>query len=301
MSSQITAAFVEQFRSNVEHLAQQDESRLASCVRRETQTGKTEYFDQLGATTAVLRTTRHSDTPRLDVPHRRRAVTCGEYEASDLIDTADKAKVLQDPASDYMKSFVMALHRAKDVVISTAAVGTAYADTTGAGSITAVTLPAAQKVAVDYVVTGSAANSGLTLGKLTRAKHILGTAEFPKGTEKYIAVSQQQVTDLLNNVSQVSSADYANVKALVEGEVDYFMGFKFRQLELLALNSSTDVRTCFAWYKPALLMSTGVELMTRVTERDDKSYSVQPYAMQSIGATRMQENGVAEVLCDQSP
>ena len=66
MSVQITTAMVEQYAGNVAHLAQQKGSRLRNAVRVETVVGKSAFFEQIGATAARKRTSRHSDTPRMD-------------------------------------------------------------------------------------------------------------------------------------------------------------------------------------------------------------------------------------------
>tara|TARA_R110000824_G_scaffold329221_2_gene516038 strand:+ start:134 stop:349 length:216 start_codon:yes stop_codon:yes gene_type:complete len=66
MSVQITTAFVEQYKGNVEHLVQQKSSRLRSAVSVETVVGKNAFFEQVGVTAARIRTSRHSDTPRMD-------------------------------------------------------------------------------------------------------------------------------------------------------------------------------------------------------------------------------------------
>jgi hypothetical protein len=297
MSTQITAAFVEQYSANVEHLAQQMESRFSGKVRTESQKGKTKFYEQLGATTAVRRTARHADTPRVDSKHRRRACYLNDYDWSDLVDTLDEVKLLIDPSSSYAQSAAMAFNRAKDEEVIAAATGTAYADKDGSGAVTAQTIGSGQQVAVNY----GGSNSGLTLGKLIKAKSILSKAEYPKGSKLYFAHAQQQLDDLLNNVNQVSSADYNNVKALVDGEVTSFMGFEFIKTELTALNSSTDVRTCFGYVQIGLLMAVGQDAKGRITERADKNYATQVYYNMSVGATRMQEEYVVEVACDQSP
>ena len=74
MSTQITTAFVQQYRSNLLILAQQKGSRLRNTVRTESVNGTSAFFDRLGATAAVQRTTRHGDTPLIDTPHSRRRV-----------------------------------------------------------------------------------------------------------------------------------------------------------------------------------------------------------------------------------
>jgi hypothetical protein len=301
MSFQITTAFVEQYSANVEHLAQQMESRFDGKIREESQTGKTKFFEQLGATTAVKRTSRHGDTPRVDSNHQRRASYLNDYDWADLIDSLDDVKMLIDPKSSYSQSAAMAMNRAKDQEVIAAATGDAYADVGGgSGAVSAVALPSSQKVAVDYVASGVAANSGLTLAKLIKSKDILGKAEVPAGTQIYFAYSQQQLTDLLTNVSQVSSSDFAAVKALVDGEVSYFMGYEFIKTELLSL-AATDYRTCFAYAKTGLLRSMGQAPSGSIDKRPDKNNAYQVYFNGSFGAARMQEKFVVQVLCDESP
>lgn len=300
MSFQITAAFVDQFSGNVEHLTQQGDSRFAGKTRVESQKGKTKFFEQLGATRAVRRTSRHADTPRVDSNHQRRACYLNDYDWSDLVDTLDETKLLIDPKSSYAQSAAMAFNRAKDEEIITAATASSYADKDGTGAVIAVALPAAQKVGVQFGTTGPS-NVGLNLAKLIEAKSILGKAEYPKGSTLYYAYTQQQLDDLLLNVSQVSNSDYAAVKALVDGEVSYFMGFEFIKTELLTLTASTDIRTTFAYVKQGLLQSVGQDMQSRISERADKNYATQVYANMSIGATRMQEELVVEIMCDESP
>ena len=55
MSVQITTAFVEQYKSNVFHLAQQKGSRLRDAARTETVTGKAHFFERIGSTAAQKR------------------------------------------------------------------------------------------------------------------------------------------------------------------------------------------------------------------------------------------------------
>ena len=90
MSNQITTAFVQQYSSNVQMLAQQMGSRLREAVDVESVTGKNSYFDQVGVTAAQVRTSRHASTPQIDTPHSRRRVCLADYEWADLIDDADK-------------------------------------------------------------------------------------------------------------------------------------------------------------------------------------------------------------------
>jgi hypothetical protein len=193
---------------------------------------------------------------------------------------------------------VFALNRAKDDEVIAAATGTAYARKPDDTAMTAYSLPGAQQINVQFG-TSPAANIGMNLAKLIEAKHILGEAEIPAGTPLFLALSQQQISDLLNDVDEVSNKDYAAVQALQRGDVDEFMGFRFIKSQRLALASGTGIRTCFAYAMPALLCATAPNTTVRISERDDKSYSTQVFASRSVGATRMQEDGVVEIPCDE--
>ena len=89
MSTQITTAFVNQYAANVTMLAQQKGSKLRDAVRVEPVNGKQAFFDQIGATAARRRTSRHSDTPRMDTPHSRRRCAIEDFDWADLVDQED--------------------------------------------------------------------------------------------------------------------------------------------------------------------------------------------------------------------
>ena len=64
MSSQITTAFVEQYKSNVLDLVQQKGSRFRNAVMVDANVnGKKKFTEQVGTTNAQLRTSRHADSP----------------------------------------------------------------------------------------------------------------------------------------------------------------------------------------------------------------------------------------------
>jgi len=297
MSVQITTAFVEQYRDNLMSLVQQKGSRLRPHVEEEDVTGKTAFFEQVGAVEAQTVTNRHGDSPLNTTPHARRRVTLVTKELGDLVDRADKVRTLVEPTSKYALAQMWGMGRAMDDALITAATGSAD---TGVDGSTATTLPATQKVAVDYVESGSAANSGLTIGKLRKAKAILRANEVDPDEAMFFAVAWQQIQDLLAT-TQVGSADYNSIKALVDGEVSRFMGFDFVNTERLALNTSTDVRTCFCGVSSGLVLAIGDDPTVKISERADKRYSTYVYSAMDIGATRLEEEKIVQVLCDESP
>jgi hypothetical protein len=137
MSSQITTAFVQQYKNNIFHLAQQKGSRLRPLVRNEMQVGKSAFYERLGSATAVKRLSRHSDTPQIDSAHSRRMVTLEDYDWADLIDQEDKIRLLIDPTSAYSQAAMWALGRAIDDSIIAALGGSAYSGETGTTAVPA--------------------------------------------------------------------------------------------------------------------------------------------------------------------
>jgi hypothetical protein len=287
MSVQITTAMVEQYKANVMMLAQQRGTRLRGAIREESQTGESAFYEQIGQVEARRAPSRHADTPRMDTPHSRRRVTLESYDWADLIDRHDKVRMLIDPTSSYAMAASWAFGRAIDDAIITAAIGTAYTGKTGT---TAVVLPSTQKI-----VEG---NTNLSIAKLIAAKSLFGQADVDPDLQLHICVSQSQI-DALLAIEQVTSADYANVKALVEGKVDTFMGFKFHRSQRLAVAS--DIRSCFAWVEDGILLAVGANPTARISERADKKYSTQVYMDMDIGATRMEEVKVVQIDCDETP
>ena len=310
MSQFITEAFVSQFNSNVMHLSQQQGSRLESTVRKETIKGKIAYFDRVGQVAAIKKTGRHSSTPQMDTPHGRRSVTTEDYHWADMVDDEDKLRMLIDPTSAYALEAAWAFGRAKDDVIIAAALGNAYSGTMGENSST-VALPNEQRIAA----TDGTAFTNLNVLTLRKVKMKMDSKEVPPG-KRYFAVTTSQIDSLLGQ-TQVTSQDYNSVKALVQGEVNAFMGFEFVRTERLPIaaagtlaepttgavgtgSSAAGFRRCFAYTENAIVLAVAQDFMTRIDPRPDKSYATQVYARMSIGATRMEEEQVVEVLCKET-
>jgi len=293
MSSQITTAFVQQYSANLQHLSQQKGSRLRGLVRVEAVRGKQAFFDQIGSQSASVRTTRAADTLLNDTPHSRRMVTLADYEVADLIDDQDKLRMIVDPASSYAQAQAFAIGRSMDDVIITAATGDAKTGETGG---TTTSLPSAQKVLVDH----GGSSEGLTLGKLREAKYIMDNNDVDPSIPRVMVIGPKQLQDLLESTN-ITSSDFNTVKALVQGELNTFMGFNFITSTRLAHNTGTDVRTCFAYAVDGITLAVAKDLTVRIDERPDKGYAVQVYACMSIGATRMEEEKVVQISCDESP
>lgn len=288
MSFQVSTAFVQQYTTNVQLLLQQRGSKLRDCCTIGSYTGKAaKAVEQIGAVTAQKRTSRHADTPLISTPHDARWVFPEDYEWADMVDDQDKLRMLIDPTSPYAINGAYSLGRSMDDLIIAAALGTAKTGENGSTDTAFAT--ATQQIAVG--------GTGLTVAKLRQARRILAGNEVDLASEMlYIAVTAQQIDNLLGT-TEVTSSDFNSVKALVQGDVDTFMGFKFVQIERLGVDGSGD-RRCFAWAKSGLHVGMWNDINTKISERADKSYATQVYVKGTFGATRTEEKKVVEIICD---
>ena len=309
MNFQIEQWRVQAYTANVYKLSQQMASRLGPVVRNESFKGKAEYFDRMGLATAQKKVNRNSPTPNLDIPLSRRQVSTSMYEWGTVVDRKDKLLQIHDPENQFAQAAAMSLGRAKDQVIINAALGNAAAGESGA---TSVALGNAQKV----VCVSQGAISALNVATLLQIKQMMDAAEAVG--PRYIAHNAAQLQNLLGQ-TQVTSADYNSVKALVNGELDTFLGFKFIHTELLVPSSTYSSGFVFdpatglykaggtalagtetsaiAFCGDGMILGTNDEAMVgRISEREDLSYNIQVYNSMDFGAVRMEEVKVVEII-----
>jgi hypothetical protein len=118
---------------------------------------------------------------------------------------------------------------------------------------------------------------------------------------RYWAAGPAVFSQLLSASSApiAASSDYNTIKALVKGEINTWCGFEWIMTNRLPLAAATDYYS-FAWQKSAMGVVIGKDIMARLSERADKDYAVQSYACLTMGATRIQGNGVIRVRVDHS-
>lgn len=295
MSFEVTTAFVQQYSANMMSTAQQKGSRLRRSVTVENGVGEDYYFDYTGVVEAKPINDRHGDSPLNSTPHSRRRVDLAGFDTGDLIDSLDKVQMLADPTSGYVQAHGSAMGRKMDDVIIAAAFG---ASKTGKDGSTNVTFPAGNIVAVDNWDFGTGSgNAGLTISKLIKARTILVEAEAIEeeaGEPIYFCCAQKQIANLLST-TEATSADYAEVKALVKGTINSFMGFDFIRSE--RLKKTGNNRLCMAYTQKGLGLAIGKDITARLAERSDKRFSMYAYFQMFIGATRLRETDVVQVLC----
>src|SRR6185312_6609767 len=232
----------------------------------------------------------HGDTPLISTPHSRRQLTMLDYEWADLVDSQDKLRLLINPESNYVIAATNAFGRTMDDIIVAAATGSAYSGQDGA---TAVVFPiATQVLGSSYNTTNDGGH--MSIPKLLKVKQIFDLADVDPDEPRYAIVSPKQITDMLET-TQVTSSDYNTVKALSEGKLDSYLGFKFVQSNRLATwsgsqsgfvgstTSASGDRRCLFYTTNGMGLGIAEDVTTRMSERSDKGYSMQVYMRMTMG------------------
>jgi hypothetical protein len=286
--------FTTQFDSNWKHLVQQKNSKLKEYVTLDSIEGKEKSYNQLDATSMTQITDRSRDTRISDQAMAKRWIRPLNYDCAKLVDEFDEQFLGEVvlPTSPIIQSHAAAYARTCDKIIIDAL---GLPASTGPTGIVQTPLPATQKIAANYVESGAVANSGLTIAKLRAAKFLFDSNEVDEEEERIMVVSAKQLQDLLRTV-EATSADYNTVRALVDGTLNTFMGFKFRRSQQLPL--AVDIRSCFAYVKSGIILAER-GLKTMMDVRPDLSHSLQIRSVASLAAVRMEEKKVVEIACDE--
>jgi len=302
MSTQIPITFVDQFKANLLMLSQQKPAKLRAVCRPEAITGDTMYVERIGPKDAVQNTTRHAVTPISDASHTRRRLTMKDYDVpADIIDKPDKLKMLIDPQSAYVQNQMFSLNRAIDDVIITALFGASYGGHEGGTTINVHDVGESRLVESSGVIVTAGSDfsntteTGLTIAKLLTCKQLLDDAEIDEDRQRYFLCNPYNLNQLLN-LTEVKSADYNTVRALAQGSIDTFMGFKFiKSTRLPADDTDTGATKCAAFAQDAIVLAVAQEPAVDVSVRNDLRNAIQVYSTLSIGATRVEGPAVVPI------
>lgn len=287
--------FVQQFSTNIQLLLQQKGSRLRSCVMSGSHYGKqASPVEQVSPVEMQAVTSRYQPMGRIDAQVDRRWVIPSDYDLPQLVDDFDKLKMLLDPTSSFALSAVHAAGRQIDRTILAAIQGTNY---TGEKATDSTILPSGQKVAVNF---GSSADVGLTVAKLREAKRILMANNVDMNSEEFYCIVKSKQHDNLLAEAQVISSDFNPQAVLVEGRVTRFLGFNIIHTELLpADGTDTDADAVFCFAKSGVYLGLWKDIETSVAPRYDlQGIPWQVYVKLSMGATRLEEKKVVQILCE---
>jgi hypothetical protein len=299
MSTTVDFAFVHAFHDNIHRLASQMDSKLRQYVRVRTGVvGKTDNWERLGGADLVTLTSRHQATPIINPEHSRRRLIFTDKAGAVLLDDVDQVKMLISPQSEYARILAESANRNWDDLIIAAATGNSTAvsnaDATSSITLASYVNPGGANSGSNVIANGS---TNLTTAKVKLAKLLLDDSDVEE-SERYFVSSPAGIRKLLDDTA-VTSSDYNTVKALVNGEVDTWMGFKFIKTTRLA--KSGNVRTCFAFQRKGLALSIAIDNgAPEIDRRPDLNNSIQVLMKISAGSVRVEEARVVSVDIDET-
>jgi hypothetical protein len=154
----------------------------------------------------------------------------------------------------------------------------------------------ASSTSLTVATTIGGAGTNMNIEKLIETKKLMDTNNVPSEGRTMI-IHANNLAGMLGE-TEITSADFATVKALVSGEVDTFMGFKFvtlgdRDEGGLPLPST---RTCFAFHRDAVGMGIGMNQRSEINYVAEKT-SFLVSSMFSAGAIAIDDEGIVKISC----
>lgn len=210
MSTQLSAVANTEFDSQVKHAYQASGKLRDAATVREGVTGDTYKFRKMGQGIATQRSVTQSDVTPMGVAHATISATLTNWEAPEYTDIFDAAEVNFSEQSELAMTIGNALARRYDQLL----------------------IDALDAASTTYTVANSigGTNTGVNLAKLRKAKRLLDDNGVPSGNRFY-ALSAIGLNDQLLATTEATSSDFNSVKALVQGEVNTYMGFSFKMIE----------------------------------------------------------------------
>ncbi len=251
MSKFLTQAAVQEFDDEVKHEYQAMQTLRQTVSVRTGVVGDAYKFTRMGKGLANQKATQADVTP-MDINHGRQTANLENWNAPEYTDIFDQAEVNFDEKSELAQTIAHALGRREDqVIIDSMAAGT-YSATPGTDADTGLAVTIAGPMTVQQL----------------RETALLGlTKRSVPASDRTIAITAGGVNQLLATTS-VTSADFNTVRALVNGEVDTFLGLNFKLISERAEGGlpGEGTATCqaFAYHKSAVGYAVGIDMKTTI-------------------------------------
>ena len=267
---------VQQFRDKFQLLYAAPRAIRGTTLEVRGVVGDAYLWPQMGSTPMIDRGASQSIIPASDVSHTRITTTFGDFVLKLPTDIFDQAEVNADERSMLAVRHVEAAGRREDQEIINAA-------NASAGTL----LPDA--------------GTNLTVAKLRAASKVLNKNNVPL-KDRTILIHAEQLESLLTQ-TEVTSSDFAVVKALVDGQVNSYMGFKFVTLgdreDEGGLPLVGNIRTCFVYHKTAMGAVWKLNPTMQV-EWSLERVSWLSVSFMSLGASALQKEGIVKIDCDET-
>jgi hypothetical protein len=275
MAQNITSAFVTLFDQEVKQ-AYQGEALLRGTMRtRSGVQGNTVKFPKIGKGVATVRVPQTDVTP-LNVTYSQVTATMSDYIAAEYSDIFHQSHVNFDERRELVQVVSKAIARRMDQLCIDAL------DAASSPSTVATT------------VGGSGTN--MNIEKLRAAAKAMNDKNVPSEGRHLLMHSSQ--LDALLGETEVTSADFATVKALVRGEINSFMGFN-----IITMGDRDEggvpkpsTRTCFAWHQDSMGYAESMSQKSEVNYIPEKT-SFLVSSMFSAGSVAIDDEGIVKISC----
>ena len=273
MAVGISNAFVQLFDAEVKQ-AYQASRALAGITRERTSVeGNQVKFPKIGKGTATVRVPQTDVTP-LNVTYSQVTATMSDFIAAEYSDIFSQQKVNFDERRELVQVVGAAIGRRMDQLVIDA--------------LNAASAPST------VATTVGGAGTNMNLAKLLAAKKALDVKNVP-AEGRCMIIHANGLSALLDE-TELTSSDFATVKALSTGEIDTFLGFKFitlgdRDEGGLPLPST---RTCFAFHRDAIGLGIGMNQKSEINYVPEKT-SFLVSSMFSAGAVAIDDDGIVKI------
>lgn len=284
MSKFLSDAAAQQFDDEVKHQYQAMDGAGAlegTVTVRRNVVGDTYNFRRMGRGVAKQKTVSQADLIPLDVAHTLIPVVLQNWHASEYTDIFDKAEVNFDEVSELAMTISWALKRREDQLIIDAV---------------SAPVPAAGTPNADI----GAATSGVTVTKLRAASAAMNRRGV-MGRGRHTAITADGLENLLAATNAVS-ADFNMVKALVNGDINTFMGFMFHMIDERdegGLLGAAATRESIAYHEMSTGLAIGIDMETTVDWVPQKGSWLSSGFLKANAVVR-DAGGVVSYICDES-
>jgi len=280
MAIGLSNAFVTLFDAEVKQAYQAKAELVGATRQRRGVEGSTAKFPKVGKGVATLRIPQTDVTP-LNVDFSQVTATLEDWNAAEYSDIFMQQKVNFDERQELVQVVANAIGRRQDQLI-----------------IDALTASSTSKTVSNDI---GGTDTNLNLDKLLEAKKLLDAGNVPP-QDRHMVIHANSLASILGE-QKLTSSDYASVKALVQGEINTFLGFTFHVLGDrteggLAIDGSSD-RTVWAFHKDALGYAEGMGPKTEINYVPEKT-SFLVNSMFSAGAVAIDAEGIVQITCRES-
>lgn len=276
MSATITAAFINEYRANAIHLAQQSIARLLPHVMIEQSSAEAYNFDRVGVTNAVKKTARKVATPDNETPWTRRQSIPSTYHLGDVVEKSDRVQMLINPDNNFVRAQSQAMRRSQDDEIIEAAVGDSR---DGGGNV----------VAFDTNQTLHDGSTAITFDLVTAVSERFMDNDIDPDEPKVFVISPRQARKLLQ-LTEATSGDYNTLKPLAgKGYVESWMGFEWIVSTRLLQGGAAGRKYNFAMTKRAIGMQMNNPIHVEIAKDPSISFATRVYCEGTYGAIRVED------------